>query len=148
MTGTILLIVRAALAVSLYLFLAWALITLWQDIRQQQKDSFVQQKPPEIQLAFHSTEDSSETHKQVYRGTEITLGRDPTCECTLTSEAVSARHARFSFHHGQWWLEDLNSTNGTLLNGEAVITSVVTTTGDQIQCGDIFITIIEAKESG
>jgi pSer/pThr/pTyr-binding forkhead associated (FHA) protein len=84
----------------------------------------------------------------VYRGTEIILGRDPTCDIPLMSETVSARHARFSFHHAQWWLEDLKSTNGTFLNEEAVITSVVIKTGDQIRCGDIYIKIVEAKEHG
>ncbi len=148
MTGTVLLIVRTALAAGLYIFLGWALVTLWRDIRQQQIDSPVNQKPPEIQLEIQIGGDSEEPYKKIYRGAEITLGRDTTCECILSSETVSARHARFSFHHGQWWLEDLKSTNGTFLNDEAVITSVVTTVGDKIRCGDIFITILEVKENG
>ena len=144
----VLLMVRTALAAALYIFLGWALATLWRDIRQKQKDSSVIQKPPEIQLAIQIGDDTEEISKNVYQGTEITLGRDTTCECILPSEAVSARHARFSFHHGQWWLEDLKSTNGTFLNGEAVITSVVITVGDKIQIGDIFITVLEVKENG
>ena len=146
MTGTVLLIVRTALAIALYIFLGWALITLWRDIRKQQKDSIVSQQPPEIRLEIQMGEDGEDIHNRAYQGAEITLGRDPACECTLSSEAVSARHARFSFHHGQWWLEDLKSTNGTFLNGEAVITSVVTTAGDQIRCGEVFITITDEKE--
>ncbi len=143
MTGTVLLIVRTALAVSLYIFLGWVLVTLWRDLRRQQKESLVSQKPPEIQLAIQFGEN---THYQKYQGSEITLGRDPTCECILSSESVSARHARFSFHHNQWWIEDLKSTNGTFLNGEPVIISAVITVGDQIRCGDVIVTIQEEKE--
>lgn len=147
MTGTVLLIIRTALAATLYIFLGWALLTLWRDIRRQQKNSVAIKKPPEIKLAIRIGDDLEAIHEKVYQGTEVTLGRDPTCECILSSEAVSARHARFSFHHGQWWLEDLKSTNGTFLNGEAVITSVVTTVGDKIQIGNIFITVVEVKEN-
>ena len=38
-----------------------------------------------------------------------------------------------SFHHGQWWLEDLGSTNGTFLNKNQIAVPTVIITGDQIQ---------------
>ena len=46
------------------------------------------------------------------------IGRDTHCDLSVMDEALSAHHARITFHHGQWWLEDLNSTNGTFLNRE------------------------------
>jgi pSer/pThr/pTyr-binding forkhead associated (FHA) protein len=139
MTGIILLVVRAALALSIYVFLGWALLTIWQDIRQQKKFS-EEQQIPEIRLAIHSGED---IQKHTYKGTEVVIGRDPSCECQLPSETISARHARFSFHHGQWWLEDMKSTNGTILNEDPLFTSVVVVPGDVIQCGDVQINILE-----
>ena len=44
---------------------------------------------------------------------EITLGRDPGCDIPLIDDTVSTRHAQLTYHHNQWWLEDLSSTNGT-----------------------------------
>ena len=139
MTGIFLLLIRVILAVSLYAFLCWALILIWRDL-QQHESSIASQKLPEICLQIQAGDD---IQNQVFRGTEIILGRDPTCECVLPSETVSARHARFAYHHAQWWLEDLKSTNGTLVNGETITTAIVVIPGDQIHCGDIEIIILE-----
>ena len=141
MTGVIFLLIRAILALTLYAFLGWALITIWRDLRQQ-KATVENQQPPEISLHIQNGE---EVVDQLFQGSEITLGRDPNCECTLMSETVSARHARFTFHHGQWWLEDLQSTNGTIINGQPLTTAIVVIPGDQIQCGDIQISILEEQ---
>lgn len=45
------------------------------------------------------------------------LGRDLACDMVLTDEQVSRRHLRLFFREGTWWVEDLHSSNGTLLNG-------------------------------
>ena len=139
MTGMVLLVIRTMLALALYAFLYLALTTIWRDLREQ-KAAVQSQQPPEIRLQIQI---SDETYRRVFRGVEITLGRDPICECILPSEAVSAHHARFAYHHGQWWLEDLKSTNGTFINGEMLNTSIVVIPGDQVQCGDVEVTILE-----
>ena len=64
------------------------------------------------------------------------IGRDTKCDVSVIDEAVSAHHARLTHHHGQWWLEDLNSTNGTFLNQEQLSTSAVVITGDHFKCGN------------
>jgi pSer/pThr/pTyr-binding forkhead associated (FHA) protein len=58
------------------------------------------------------------------------------CDIPLPDETVSARHARLTYHHGQWWLEDLGSTNGTHLNDELLSVPTVLTSGDEIRCGN------------
>jgi pSer/pThr/pTyr-binding forkhead associated (FHA) protein len=139
MTGLFLLIIRGLLALALYAFLFWALITVWQHIRMH-KVSFNSQQLPVIWLKIQN---GDLIKNQAFQGEEITLGRDPTCDCVLQSETVSANHARFTNHHNQWWLEDLKSTNKTFINGEIVTTPVVVIPGDQISCGDVKILILE-----
>lgn len=51
---------------------------------------------------------------------ELVIGRDPRCEVVLGGPHVSRRHARLRFCDGVWAIQDLGSTNGTLLNGAAV----------------------------
>ena len=46
------------------------------------------------------------------------LGRHPQCEIVLESASVSRQHARIALREGHYYLEDLNSRNGTYLNGE------------------------------
>lgn len=70
---------------------------------------------------------------------EISIGRDPGCDIPIFDETISARHAQLTYHHNQWWLEDLTSTNGTRLNAARITTPTVITSGDEIQCGNEFI---------
>jgi pSer/pThr/pTyr-binding forkhead associated (FHA) protein len=78
----------------------------------------------------------------------VTIGRDPACECPIDDRTVSNHHAQFSFHHNQWWLTDLGSTNGTILNSQLVTEAVVLMSGDQIQCGQVGLVISMDQESG
>jgi len=51
---------------------------------------------------------------------ELLLGRSRGCDVVLGSDAVSRRHARLVFRDGHWVLCDLESTNGTTVNGVRV----------------------------
>ena len=70
------------------------------------------------------------------------VGRDPDCECVLNDETVSARHARFAYHHSQWWVEDLGSRNGSGLNGAPLTTPTILMHGDMVKCGKTTVKII------
>ncbi len=48
------------------------------------------------------------------------IGRDPTCELRLDNLNVSRHHARIIWHKGRFQVEDLGSSNGTLVNGRKV----------------------------
>jgi pSer/pThr/pTyr-binding forkhead associated (FHA) protein len=135
MSGQVLLALRFLLAASLYTFLGAALLVLWRDLKRQAEILAASQSPPltlvvkEEQVTFHFTKP------------EIILGRDPTCDATLVDKTVSTEHARLSYHHNQWWLEDLGSTNGTFLNEEPVTFPNVVTTGDLLRCGQVVLSI-------
>ena len=130
MTGTVLLILRILLAVLLYAFLGWALYTLWRDMRQQTTLQTERQVRP-VTLSFEGLEALS------FNQPEVIIGRSASCDVTLEDKTVSGRHTRLAYHHGQWWLEDLASTNGTFLNGEPVSVAVVLAHGDQVRCGQV-----------
>ena len=59
----------------------------------------------------------------------------------MDDQTVSSQHARLAYRKQQWWLEDLASTNGTFLNGEAVTTPVVITHGDELRLGHLGVRI-------
>ena len=49
------------------------------------------------------------------------IGRSDECDIVIDSKHVSRHHARiFSSSDGQWFVEDLGSSNGTFVNGERV----------------------------
>jgi FHA domain len=51
---------------------------------------------------------------------ELILGRHHRCDVVLSDPAVSRLHARLLFRDGSWVLQDLQSTNGTTVNGVPV----------------------------
>jgi len=65
----------------------------------------------------------------------LVLGRDVSADITVASDAVSRRHCKLSREGGAWWIEDLRSTNGTLVN-DAPVTRAALRAGDQIRVGD------------
>jgi serine phosphatase RsbU (regulator of sigma subunit)/pSer/pThr/pTyr-binding forkhead associated (FHA) protein len=68
------------------------------------------------------------------------LGRHPTCDIVLESGAVSRQHARLLKIDGQFFIEDLHSRNGTLLNGQPVVQRVPLREGDLIGICDLNFT--------
>jgi len=49
------------------------------------------------------------------------IGRSEKCDIVINSSHISRRHARiFLTSDGQWFVEDLGSSNGTFVNGERV----------------------------
>ena len=56
-------------------------------------------------------------------------------QIALTDHSASRRHAEIRPSNGSWLLTDLNSSNGTYLNGQRVIAPVPLKHGDQIKVG-------------
>ncbi|MFH1184205.1 MAG: FHA domain-containing protein [Chloroflexota bacterium] len=132
MTGPIVLVLRLLAAAALYTFLAIALWMMWQELRRTAALAAGHKVPP-IRLEVSAR--GARPVVRFFTQTDVILGRDPLCDVPLSDKAISARHARLSFHDGQWWVDDLGSTNGTRLNRERVLVSTVLTSGDEIKCG-------------
>ena len=138
MSAPIVLALRVLLAMSLYAFLGWTLFTIWRELRTQ-GSLLAARKIPGISFSIQL--DNQAPLQRYFTQPEILLGRDSRCDIPLPDDTVSVRHARLSFHHGQWWLEDLGSTNGTRLNEEKVSIPTVVINGDQVECGKASVMI-------
>jgi pSer/pThr/pTyr-binding forkhead associated (FHA) protein len=139
MSGIFFLILRFLLAAVLFAFLGYVLWTLWKDLKQQGEVLALRRLPPvTVVLADNS--------RLRFSTPEVLIGRDPACEVVLDDLTVSTNHARLTYHHSQWWLEDMHSTNGTTLNGEPVEAPQVVTDGDSVHCGQVEFTLALALE--
>lgn len=72
--------------------------------------------------------------KQFRQTTTFRIGRSADCEVSLQDAHVSRIHARCSFQDGHWWLEDLNSSNGTYVAQQRV-TRIELQTGTTVRLG-------------
>ena len=64
------------------------------------------------------------------------IGRALSNTIVVEDDYVSSEHALLSLRGSQWWLEDLNSRNGTLLNEIPLETATVVTMGDVMTIGN------------
>ena len=77
-------------------------------------------------------------------GEDTTIGRHPNCSLTISQPSVSRRHARLWFDQGVWFVEDLQSSNGTFVNNRRINRAQLTE-GDELRCGD-FVLIYGVEE--
>jgi pSer/pThr/pTyr-binding forkhead associated (FHA) protein len=82
-------------------------------------------------------------------GTRITLGeqailigRADDSTLVLTDDFASSRHARLTNRSGQWYVEDLGSTNGTYLDQQRVQGPLLVGSGQPIRIGQ---TVLELR---
>lgn len=144
MLSFLILVIRFLVAVSLFAFLGWALFTLWRDLRFQSQ-MITTRKIPAIILCTANEPDES---KKSFTVPELTIGRENTCDFVVPDETVSSRHARLNYRYLQWWLEDIQSTNGTFLNDERVETPTIVISGDEIRVGQVILLVeIQPLES-
>jgi hypothetical protein len=67
----------------------------------------------------------------------VIIGRSPGADIVIAGEFVSARHARIAPTGTGAVVEDLGSTNGTLLNGATIVAPSSVKAGDVIDIGEV-----------
>lgn len=137
-------VLRFGFVAALWLFVIVALIVLRNDLfgttvitrggsgskKNQHREKRTVSDPSAIQ-SLRTDPQAVQTQLVVtagpLRGTTIRLaaspvliGRAPECTLVLGDDYASNRHARVFPHEGEWFVEDLGSTNGTLLSGNDI----------------------------
>ena len=75
-------------------------------------------------------------HSYLFHQDVTTIGRTNGNDLIISGRTVSRRHARLWFDNGRWFLEDLQSANGTLINTVRIYQPVALNDGDVINFGD------------
>lgn len=79
---------------------------------------------------------------------ETFIGRHSDCSLRIPSAEVSRRHCLLSFHDGYLSVEDLDSVNGTFLNGERVTGKQPVRPGDLLGIGPVTFAVQYEAEPG
>jgi DNA-binding winged helix-turn-helix (wHTH) protein len=85
------------------------------------------------------------THAFALQNGDNVIGRDPDAQVFLDHPSVSRRHARISITAGRAVLEDLNSRNGTSVDGRGITAPTELKDGTVIGVGPITLTFVSLK---
>jgi hypothetical protein len=144
----VLLVLKIAFLVLLYLFL-WRIVrTASRDLRLPQ-ESFIlapsgpagvqgaRSGPRSGRLVVVKSADLEEGEQFELDSTQLTIGRGRQNDIAIsTDEYASARHARFEPRQDGVWVQDLGSTNGTYLNGARLEHPRRLAQGDVVRVGE------------
>jgi pSer/pThr/pTyr-binding forkhead associated (FHA) protein len=72
--------------------------------------------------------------------TNFTAGRQATL--VINDDFASGQHARFKIARDLWYVEDLDSTNGTWLNGRRIHAAQLLKKGDKIKIGHALLIVV------
>jgi hypothetical protein len=75
---------------------------------------------------------------------QIVVGRSSDLDMVLVEDMVSRKHARIALQQDQIWIEDLDSTNGTFVNGEKIKRARLKE-GDRVLIGTSILKVIAAE---
>jgi pSer/pThr/pTyr-binding forkhead associated (FHA) protein len=133
--AVILLLLRLLSAALLLGFLGLIAWLIYQDVRLT-KAVLARQQQVSGALRVVASESGEPAVDTLYSLTPITsIGRAKSSTIVLDEGYVSTKHALLVQRGGQWWLEDLGSRNGTLLNGVELAETAVVSAGDVITIG-------------
>ena len=119
---------HAFITISVYIFIAIVVWTLRSDIKYTQRTITLNTSPAGELINLAS--------EAIHPLMPVTsLGRASTNIIAIADPAISLEHALITRRQGTWWLEDLNSRNGTLLNSQMIVEPTVITSGDIITIG-------------
>src|SRR4051812_38878702 len=80
-------------------------------------------------------------------GQNLIIGGGEDSQIFLDSRTISRRHAEIVHDpFGRWWIRDLGSHNGTLVNGNRV-TEAVIKPGDRIQVGEFSLALSSVEDT-
>lgn len=118
----------------LYTFLGLAFYLIWRSLQPARYQ-------PESGAKYHLRVLTAESDPALSVGSRLMLqpdtqlGRDPANTIVLRDAAASGQHARLHRDSGVWWLEDMGSRNGTLLNDLPLTKPATLAEGDVIAIG-------------
>ena len=135
MSGIYILILRIAMAAALYLFLFWAFQAIWKNLRPQKQHLTEEECLPEIRIR------TPDKKLHTFNQQEIIIGRDVLSNLQVQDDTISLKHARIYFTQGHCWVEDLGSTNQTLLNQQVLETASILLSGDVLQLGNSILEV-------
>ena len=118
----------------IYLFLARVILTLLRDLRAAAREPA--DRPGRL-VVLASPGGEPPTGRSFGLDVITALGRDVNNAIVIEDPFASADHAVLTYRGRSWYLEDLDSTNGSYVNGRRVEGVAPMGFGDELQIGQV-----------
>lgn len=135
-----LLIGRIAFIVALYLFAILLALILLRELRT--KGARSTERAPGDLLVVEPFDTGLDPGERIPLLALSTIGRARENDIPLDDSFLSAEHARLLWNGRGWVLEDLNSTNGTRVNGKPIKKAKPLKQGDTIEFGRVKVKLV------
>jgi hypothetical protein len=136
---------RFVVALLLYAFIGGALLLIWRDWRatagQVERTRRAAARPLGRLVVVQGGATDLAPGQAFALSAMNGLGRASSNTVIVEDPFASSEHALLYRRDGRWWLEDLNSRNGTLLNGERLRAAAIVATGDEVGIGGVRLRI-------
>jgi len=86
--------------------------------------------------------DSAGERREILVSDSITVGRERTAGLQLDDKTLSREHTKFYVENGKLFVRDLESRNGTYLNGTLIKNTQVLKPGDRVKIGTATFTVL------
>ena len=140
MFETISLIVKYIFVLIVYLFIFGIMRMIYLDIKSMSlKKVIVSGKYPYLKLLNQREHLNFKIEEAYALDRDLSIGRGGDNDIVLVDPFLSKKHALFAVRDGKVLLEDLDSRNGTFLNGGRVEKNegISLTDGDKIKMGNV-----------
>ena len=130
--------------VILYVIIYYALKIMYRDVKNGGKKRRVPVAKGNYGLEIINSGDSKDLKDGsiIPIRSDLTIGRKDDNSITLSDQHVSGNHAKIMLRNKSLFIEDLNSTNGTYLNGSKVHGKVKVSNKDEIKIGTAIFKIL------
>lgn len=92
--------------------------------------------------------ESQGTRREVRVTGPLTVGRSPSASIPIDDKTLSREHTQFYLDRGRLCVRDLESKNGTFLNGQLLKGPAVLKPGDKVRVGDaVFSPVLEQGDA-
>ncbi len=92
-------------------------------------------------ISFHVVSTAGGVFERTLETESVVIGRSSSVDLSVPDPSMSRRHARLKRTGTEWFVEDLGSRNGTMINGQRVVGARLVVAGDVLTVGSSQITV-------
>lgn len=136
------LILRVLIIVVIYIIIFWALKIMYKDIKGGNKKKRASKQLGLEVIKVGDNKSNLKIGSVIPIHSKLTIGRKEDNLLILHDQYVSGYHAMIFIKNNEYFIKDLNSTNGTLFNGKRLDKVLNLKLDDEIVIGEYVFKVI------